>query len=1319
MKSFPEAPRRRLLDWTGPLLAGGAGIAGAIPGGAGAWTATFCALGALSAQLFFRPRHRSWFLATLALSLCALVLSWPELRPLPLEPESLARAGGVLERRWAAELARLEKAVERPPPEGGDFNWLHQRGSALGSQAGIALLAFPSLDVAAWSGWTTLLSEKEEETLIQQLQRGASIIVLRRGLQVRLAMARLMPGGKNALLAEIPLPPEPDLGPIGEDVEPAVLARVRWESLGEGLRAPIGQESQEGSVSDYWSMIPLMAGPTVAGRVTLGLVAPSTVRARQSEKRCTWSTAVLAAILLALALVGGGPSWLLVLAARGALALGVHWPMDLEQSGLDAALNGVTVLLLLLLIPLPVSRRGRFLTGTGGVALLFFGGGIAWWVTATWELAPLEFFRTQSGGFFPVLSWAVALAALPVAGAWLSFHALFLRRWSVPLFAAALGGVAGGWCHGQALILATQNYMQRVVVPEIAGRQVLWEQALRGTLRLAVPPGGEELLAAERDAIDLWWNSPLAQRGLACGVWKMDAQDRLEDLFLTGMPPGDVPGALQRAQVGPDQSARLNLKFLGGDFQVLARRVERPGGGSWVVAVLDEPGNLPSRNARDPLRGIREIPPAPAGPIGIHDVLLAWSDRSGRLLRSDLTSGPPPLRAPPAKPTWRTVTPGTRSLRLLDIGEPQGVVTVITFPPGSLTRTSLALSWGLAMCLLVGALKILRALLGDPRKFLHQLAQAAKQVTDLFRVQVGIALAAAGLLPLLVLGISGRTVARQQATQWLNAEGARSVLVAQRFLDDFLALEAGRETTIDDDVAAWMARTLGDDVFTWSHGLLLATSRSDLERAGLLPGRLEGRLWEDLTRGGSSLVVQNFPTPGDESEGAWMVAHGSFRGSGESPGVVSVSLGPANRRIGRGLVQVYRALLVSAVLLFALTALLLRYATGRLVRPLAQLERATQQIQLGRFETKIPATGFAETRTLALAFQEMAHSLALQQQTLERRQETIERLIASMPVAVLAVTDEGRVWAANPRGTALCAARPGEPLATRGSVLFEAFGRVMQPSTETTETVEVTMEGQTRHLHLSALPLPRQTEKEPSRLLVIEDLTDSLRSERLAAWAEMARRIAHEIKNPLTPISLVVEHARQLMKEGHPQLPETMDRCLAMIADQVQVLRDTALEFSDYARMLQARPEPVHLPGLISEWLAPYRLTTPSTVRLVVEGPENLPRAAADPRLLRRAVINLLDNALAAVSPKGTVLVSWFQETGPSGRIGLAVKDDGPGLDPAQRARLYEPGATTRETGSGLGLPIARQAVEAQGGTLEMETETGKGTCFTIFLPVA
>jgi two-component system nitrogen regulation sensor histidine kinase NtrY len=234
-------------------------------------------------------------------------------------------------------------------------------------------------------------------------------------------------------------------------------------------------------------------------------------------------------------------------------------------------------------------------------------------------------------------------------------------------------------------------------------------------------------------------------------------------------------------------------------------------------------------------------------------------------------------------------------------------------------------------------------------------------------------------------------------------------------------------------------------------------------------------------------------------------------------------------------------------------------------------------------------------------------------------------------------------------------------------------------------------------------------------LILLQDVTDLMRSNQLEAWAEMARAIAHEIKNPLTPIQLSAEHLTRLL-DDRPRGPTPEERaCLETIIKQVRALYDIAGEFSAYAKLPVLSPEPTDPVAFMRGVVSPYRAAQPRGVT-IVERYDTAARIAADSKVLLRAVVNLIENALHAMPEGGTLTVGVADDTR-DGHVALTVADTGPGLDPEVRRRLFEPYFSTRSSGTGLGLAITRRAVEAHGGTIEVASRSGRGTTFRISLP--
>jgi signal transduction histidine kinase len=227
------------------------------------------------------------------------------------------------------------------------------------------------------------------------------------------------------------------------------------------------------------------------------------------------------------------------------------------------------------------------------------------------------------------------------------------------------------------------------------------------------------------------------------------------------------------------------------------------------------------------------------------------------------------------------------------------------------------------------------------------------------------------------------------------------------------------------------------------------------------------------------------------------------------------------------------------------------------------------------------------------------------------------------------------------------------------------------------------------------------------------------RTKRLEAWAEAARQVAHDIKNPLTPIQLSAEHARRINLDRGQPLSPVLDECVSTILTQVKLLRQISAEFSSFASSPTARPEPTDLASLIDDVVAPYRTGLAGRIAIAHQSPADLPTLQLDRTLFARALTNVIENALYAMPGRGALTIRSFRPTPANGRVAVEISDTGVGMDDDALRRIFEPYFSTKATGTGLGLTIAKRNVELNGGTIAVASERGRGTTVTFTLPVA
>ena len=225
------------------------------------------------------------------------------------------------------------------------------------------------------------------------------------------------------------------------------------------------------------------------------------------------------------------------------------------------------------------------------------------------------------------------------------------------------------------------------------------------------------------------------------------------------------------------------------------------------------------------------------------------------------------------------------------------------------------------------------------------------------------------------------------------------------------------------------------------------------------------------------------------------------------------------------------------------------------------------------------------------------------------------------------------------------------------------------------------------------------------------------RTNRLAAWADMARQVAHDIKNPLTPIQLNAEHLRRVHLDQGKPLGNVIDECVGNILGQVRLLRQISSEFSSFATSPEPRPVETDLAEIVEEVVEPYRAGLAERVQIETHVPPTLPHVSVDRMLIGRALTNIIENALHAMPGGGTLTID--AALAPDHMVQLRVSDTGIGMDDQAMAKIFEPYFSTKAIGTGLGLTIAKRNVEANRGTITVASEKGRGTSVTMTLPAA
>jgi PAS domain S-box-containing protein len=438
-------------------------------------------------------------------------------------------------------------------------------------------------------------------------------------------------------------------------------------------------------------------------------------------------------------------------------------------------------------------------------------------------------------------------------------------------------------------------------------------------------------------------------------------------------------------------------------------------------------------------------------------------------------------------------------------------------------------------------------------------------------------------------------------------------------------------------------------------------------------------------------------------------------------------------------------------LTFVLVLLLLNLLLSRIVlAPVRRVHDAMSLAATGDLRVRLPVPSRDEVGSMAESFNRMVGELETSRREIEGYSRNLEAMvegrtaelresqasllalknhlatvIADVGTGVFSLDGEGRIEAFNDRAGEILGLPPAE---VHGRKLEDALGG---PGTaRLVEVVAPVRDGRAARREaqvLCRLPRGRRTlsvvasvllgegRRPIGTVVVCEDLTQILASQRLEAWKEAVERVIHEIKNPLTPVGLAADTLKTAWARDRARFGELFPSAIDMIQAAVRDLKTLIGEFSRFSRVPKMRPERQDANALVVEVLSPYSQGPPPGIEVRKELAPDVPEVEADADQLKRVLFNVINNALEAMGQTGGQL--RVRTRAEEGGVVILVEDDGPGVDDVER--IFEPHYTTKVKGTGLGLAIARQIVEEHGGRILAESRPGRGTCVQIHLPAA
>ncbi|HQT82244.1 MAG: sensor histidine kinase [Ferrovum sp. 37-45-19] len=435
-----------------------------------------------------------------------------------------------------------------------------------------------------------------------------------------------------------------------------------------------------------------------------------------------------------------------------------------------------------------------------------------------------------------------------------------------------------------------------------------------------------------------------------------------------------------------------------------------------------------------------------------------------------------------------------------------------------------------------------------------------------------------------------------------------------------------------------------------------------------------------------------------------------------------------------GLKRIYALNLSLVLLLSMLSAIISAFIISeKISAPLGLLAEITKVIGLGDYSRKIPVISNDELGMLSQSFNTMTEKLKDTSEARERAQEKLteakqyqENILSNLSTGVIVLDERLVLKSANVSANEILGIR----LIRVRHVALQEWGHFISELTDLSQYIEqrfaeamdftwdgdidVKTKGGMKKIHFRGSRLPGGNNSD--YVLVFDDITKMVQAQRDAAWAEVARRLAHEIKNPLTPIQLSAERLRLKLSEKLPPTEqELLNKSITTIVNQVDALKNMVNDFSEYARSSATKISLVNINDLILEIMGLYES---NGEQITLNLTHHLPLIKGDPQRLRQVIHNLLQNALDALQDhhqaKVTIMTNLHEN-----KVVLCVSDNGPGFSEEFLTRIFEPYVTTKVKGTGLGLAIVKKIIEEHQGSIEAGNLDSGGAVVNISFPMA